>query len=195
MAATVTGICNLALQKLGAKRIDDIDQDTRNAIECKECYELLRDKELRAHRWIFATKEVSLAPLTVPPAVLAFSRDYVYQLPSDCLRLLPPQHADGNYNWRDWIRAGNKVYSDEGDELVINYIARVEDPSEFDSTFVEALACKIAHHLCWALLNSNTRKADIEKEYKMALNEAKRTNALERIPEETTEDTWISVRR
>ena len=92
-----TEICNRALQKLGAQRIADLDEGTKNARECKACYSILRDAELRAHPWNFAITREQLAADAMAPA---FGRARAFPLPSGFLRLLP-SYPEENLNSKD----------------------------------------------------------------------------------------------
>ena len=182
---SVVQICNLALQKLGASHIVSLTEDSKGARECNLAYEPVRDAELRAHTWNFAKARVVLAPdSTAPP----FGFDYQFTLPSDFLRLHPVDEET------DWTIEGNKLLTNDGDTLNLGYIKRVTDPNIFDSTFVEVLAARLAMELAEPITQSNTKKDFAVKEYKRALLEARRVNAIENVSVEPPTDRWISVR-
>jgi hypothetical protein len=189
--ASETDICNRALQKLGAKRITSLEQDSVNARACNASYESLRDAELRAHPWSFATTRTSLAADSDAPE---WGRANAFQLPSDFLCLLPVYPEDNSLD-TDWIIEGQKIYTDDDDPLYVRYTRRETDPNVFDSLFREALASRIALELCEELTQSNTKKADLRVDYKDSIREARRTNAIEKIAAEPPEDSWITARR
>jgi hypothetical protein len=186
MATSDVSICNLALQKLGAARITALTDDSRNARSCNACYTLERDKELRAHPWTFATKRIVLAPDATAPA---FDFDYAFSIPQDCLRILPP-----NTYALDWKFESNKILTNAGDTLNLVYTARIEDPTVYDPCFVEALACKMAWHMCEEITQSNQKKADVASEYKFAIADAKKSNAFEKLSDTPPEDSWVAAR-
>lgn len=67
MAVTDTSICNMSLGRIGAKRIDDITDDTdtkSEAIQCRLHYAQTRDALLRSHWWRFASARADLAVVT-----------------------------------------------------------------------------------------------------------------------------------
>lgn len=185
--ASEVSICNMALQKLGASRITSLNEDSRNARSCNACYSTLRDSELRKRSWGFARKQAQLAASTTEPL---FGYEYAYLKPSDCLRILPPNDATV-----DWRTVGRYIYTDWGAPLDLEYIFRVTDPNQMDDTFREALACKMAHHMCEEITQSNQKKADALLEYRAAIAEARQVNAFEDISAEPPEDSWISARR
>jgi len=189
MAVSDVDICNLALQMLGAASITGLppSDTSTNAKACNACYEKLRDKELRVNRWGFAKRRVVLAPDATAPA---FDFLYAFSWPSDCLRPLRPQ----NRNDCDWQFENKKILTNDGDTLNLVYIARVTDPNNFDAAFVEALAAKMAWHMCEAITQSNTKKADALKAYDRIIAEAKLANSIEQVPEDPADDLWITAR-
>jgi len=195
MATSEVSICNLALQKNGSGRIVSLTEDSPQARECNACYEAMRDLELRKHRWSFAIKRVSLPEDVTAPE---FGPARYFTLPSDFLRLIEPDEAT-NYNTLDWRiesnAAGAKaIATNDAAPLEIRYVWRAIDPTVFDAAFVEALACRIALQTCEKLTQSNAKKADIREEYKDAIREARRTNAIEGVSAESPVDTWITAR-
>lgn len=191
MAVSDVAICNLALQKIGAARIASLSDADENARACNACYELLRDRELRSNRWKFAIKRATLAPHSTTPD---FTYLYAFLLPSDCLRVLFP--ARTALDWKIENHEGDPaILTNDGDTLEIRYVARVTDPTKFDALFVESFACKIAWHLCEAITQSNTKKDSVLNEYKMAIAEARRMNAIELGVLKQPVDEWLTARQ
>ena len=191
MAVSEVTICNLALQKLGEARITSLSEDSPRARSCNAAYEFIRDRELRAHKWNFAKKRATLAPSSVTPD---FDFDDAFPLPTDFLRLLPPNTS--SLDWQIENHEGSpSILTNDGDTLEIVYIARITDTAKFDMLFVEMLACKLALHLCEDRTQSNTKKADIQAEYRELRREARLINAFENGSEEPPEDSWLLARR
>ena len=189
--ASETEICNRALQKLGAQRIADIEEASKNGRECKACYAILRDAELRAHPWNFAiTREQLAASATAP----AFGRARSFPLPSDFLRLLP-SYPEENLNSKDWQIEDGAIFTNDSAPLNIRYVQQVTDPNTMDSLFREALASRMALELCEIITQSNTKKADAKDDYTATIRMAKHTNAIENVPQASAEDTWITARQ
>ena len=61
MATTILAVCNRALSKIGAPRINTLSEDTPSAVAVGACFPSLPDWVLRAYRWRFALKRVVLA--------------------------------------------------------------------------------------------------------------------------------------
>ncbi|MGH8595149.1 MAG: hypothetical protein ACREXT_00670 [Gammaproteobacteria bacterium] len=191
MATSNVSICNLALQKLGAARIAALDEASKNARECNACFEAQRDRELRANRWKFAITRVTLAPsATIPDFFYA----HAFLLPSDCLRpIFPPIYG---LDWKVELHTGvPAILTNFGDTLELRYVARITDATVFDALFVEALACKIAWHLCEAITQSNSKKQAVQSEYVLAMREARKMNAIEIGVQISPPDEWLLARQ
>lgn len=191
MAVSNVSICNLALQKLGAKRISSLSDATENARECNAAFDTIRDREIRANRWKFAIKRTTLAPHSTTPD---FTYTYAFLLPNDCLRVLFPARV--GLDWKIENHEGSPaILTNDGDTLEVRYVAQITDPTKFDMLFVEALACKLAWHLCEAITQSNSKKEAALAEYKMAIAEARKMNAIELGVLKQPPDEWITARQ
>jgi len=197
--ASIIQVANRALTKLGAARIISLSDDNKQARAINSCYEDLRDDELRAHRWQFAIKRTSLAALTDAPA---FGYTYQYELPSDFLRLdmvndeYPAAIMD-NYigaEYVDWVIEGNRILTDIGAPLKLRYGAQITDVTEWDVNFREALASRIAYEICEDLTQSDTKKQFAMQDYRRAIGQAIRVNAIERPPVMPPDDQWVVSR-
>jgi len=144
MAISETSIANMALARIGAGRINNIDtDDSTKAIQCRLHYSQVRDALLRSHWWRFATDRVVLSQDASDPD---FEWDNQFVLPNDFLRMK---------NWHDDNGSPRGIsrysYSIEGDRFLTNedsvsivYIKQVTDPAKFDSLFVEVLVLSLA---------------------------------------------------
>ncbi len=189
--ASVVGICNRALQKLGAKSITSLTEDSVNARECAACYEDLRLSELQSHRWNFAIQRDALAADATAPA---WGRANSFELPATCLKLLAPYPED-NLNDRDYIIEGRKILTNESAPLYVRFVADVTDPNVMSPIFREALACKMALEMCEKLTQSNTKKGAIAQDYDLEIKRARKANAFEVVPQTSPDPSWITARQ
>lgn len=183
--ASEVSICNRALQKLGAARITSLSDNSVNARACNAAYSDVRDAVLRSHPWQFAIKRASLASSTTAPA---HTYTYAFPLPSDCLRLLPPDYDDV-----DWQIEGNAILTNDT-TCEIRYLAQITDPNAMDPMFREVLSCRLALEMCEELTQSNSKLEGIMAQLKLATTEARRNNAFERRSETPQTDSWILAR-
>ena len=65
--ADAVSICNLALQRVGAKAISKLTEDTTAGRACNRVYAQARDSELRTHPWSFARERVTSPPTAPTP--------------------------------------------------------------------------------------------------------------------------------
>ena len=191
-------ICNLALQRLGARSIAALTEDTTAGRECNRVYEHARDSELRAHPWSFARIRAELAADSTDPL---FGYAKQYQLPSDYVRLLPARNVANNVTVLggidpniDWQIEGRKILTDDTAPLQIVYLKKVTDPNDFDALYQDLLVSRIAMDIAEKVTQSNTKKANAETRYAATKAEAKKANAFERPPQEAPADPWVVAR-
>lgn len=144
--ASVVGIVNSALIKLGADRIISLSDDSVEARLASAQYEKLKDEVLRSHPWNFALARSRLGRLSSAPV---FGYACQFALPSDCLRVL--MLGDGHARY---AIEGRRLLADRKEAEIV-YIARVADPNLFDPQFRETLACRLAADLAYPLTNSS----------------------------------------
>lgn len=190
MAASQTDICNRALQRLGAQRIQSINDQSPAARACLTCYYPVRDAVLRSHRWGFAIQRFQLAASSTPPV---FGPANYFPLPTGWLKVLSPD-AKMNWNFRDWIIESNQIVSDMSAPLSVRIVMSIEDTTKYDPCFVEAFAARMAWEMCEQVTQSNTKKADCKTAFDLAIGEAKKANAIEQVPQRPEEDEWVTAR-
>ena len=179
-----TDICNSALVKLGAERINNINEDNKRARLCLEQYEKIKQRVLRSHNWTCAIKRSVLPKLV---SVLAFGEENLFQKPLDCLRIVSIS-VDSPYKLE-----GDKILSYEN-ELQISYITSTTPEEKFDACLREAIACALAADLCYAINQSNNMKAQLLQEYEFWIGEARSFNSQEITPDNYLFDTWSDSR-
>jgi len=197
--ASQVEIANRALTKLGAARIISFGDDNKQARAVQSMFTIVRDAELRAHLWSFAVKRASLAALTSTPD---WGFDYEYELPSDCLRLIQVNDTYQGPDLSDYRNSSTAEYMLEGGKILANYVAplkiryirREEDTAQWDSTFVEAFACRLAAEMAEDLTQSNQKKDAAWKEYQQAISIAIRSGAVEQQPQDMPDDSWVLSR-
>lgn len=199
MATSDVAIANLALTKIGDLRITALSDNTKPAREINAVYGMLRDKLQRTYNWRFCVKRAALAADVATPV---FDYSYQYSIPTDCLRVLQINAYYPAPDLSDLISSGGQEYVIEGGKILtrssgvlnLRYLARIEDTTRFDSSFDEAFSALIAYNVCEALTQSDAKKNAALRDYRMALMDAVRANAIENPPESLADQTWITVR-
>lgn len=178
---SVTKICNSALGKIGASRINNYDDSTESnpsAIQCRNHYEVVRDSLLRSHVWSFAVQRASLSADATTPA---FEYDYQFTLPADCLRLLKIYEGENYTELADTytIESGKILSNDSTCNIV--YIKRITDPVKFDAMFVEVLILSLALKLIGPLAGGAPKlQQSIQIELDEIMRRARTVNLQER---------------
>tara|TARA_R110000823_G_scaffold20417_1_gene62524 strand:+ start:41 stop:616 length:576 start_codon:yes stop_codon:yes gene_type:complete len=183
-------ICNLALQRVGAKSISSLTEDTTAGRACNRVYEQARDSELRAHPWSFARERIKIAADSTDPIFGAAKK---YAIPTDCLRILTTNGVDATPVQDDWQIEGRFILTDDGSPVSLVYIKQVTDENTFDALFVELLIARIAMDVAEKVTQSNKKKESALLHYREVRKEAKRVNAFERPPQALPEDLWVKV--
>lgn len=186
----ITDCWNRALGKLGAGRVASVNDQSPKARACQSCYDVLRQAELAANPWNFAVQRFNL-PASATAEI--FGLYTAYPLPAGWLRVLPPDPAM-NYQDRDWIIEGNNVLSTNTAPLPVKLIMDIQDTSQWHPLFLEGVAGRMAWEMCEELTQSNTKKADLQTAYNVCIREAKKQNAIQKVPQLAVEDSWITVR-
>jgi hypothetical protein len=196
MAAPVA-IANSALVLIGQDPIISLDDGSKRAIACKTQYDIVRQSELRAHRWGFAMKRAELAALATVP-ISQF--DFAYAMPVDLLRLDFVGDTFVGLSLTDYRTSDESEFAIEGREILTNkpaplnirYVYDVIDGSQFDALFTDALANRLA------LSVTETLRASVPKllpeMYAQIISRAYQVNAIERPPVPLADDSWIMSR-
>lgn len=186
---SVTQIQNSALIKLGAEQINDEDDANKRARLVKEQYPKVRDDLLRAHPWRFAVARVALTPISPKPDNF-FDFDYVFQLPSDCLRPIGNNLCDTD----PWAVEDRYFVCDQATVILI-YIKQVTNVSKFDDNFCEVLAWCLAADIAYALTQNVAREQSAQGSRDKALMTARSFNAQQGSPPRVSADGFVRARR
>jgi len=185
-------ICNSALIKLGAERINALTDDNKRARLCQEQYTKIKNRVLRSHPWKFAIKRSKLSPVSFTPE---FGTENYFEQPLDCIRIVG---AMADY---DTSKTTEYHYSVEGRQIVseldiinLKYITSNVLEAYFDEDFKEALSCALAHDLCYAINQSSTQKQELFQEYEFWIGQARSHGAMEITVDNLEYNTWTGSR-
>ncbi|MCW5623336.1 MAG: hypothetical protein KIT73_01290 [Burkholderiales bacterium] len=197
--ASQVEIANRALQKLGSWRIASLSDDTKLGRTVNVAWATVRDAELRGKNWSFAMTRANLGALTEVPA---FGYGNQFLLPPECLRVVqvgedwvtPTLSYYRSSSDRDWMIEGRKILTDRPAPLPVRYVQRVEDTQQWDATFVEAFASKLAHEICEDVTGSSSKQESARLQYQDAIRVAIRANAIELPPQGLPDNSWVTGR-
>jgi hypothetical protein len=185
MATDIVEIANSALAKIGGASIVSLDDGSRESNLVKLRYNPVRRIVLRMHPWNCAIERTLLAPLAETPE---FGFDNIFQLPSQCLRLIEISPLDVFYRIE-----GRKILANET-SLELRYVKDETDVSKLDELLSEAIACYLAWDMAFALTQSNTAREFAWKQFETIKRQAKSIDAQEERDYELTADTFLDAR-
>lgn len=190
--ATIVGICNEALIRLGSPTITDLTDSQPEAVKCNAIFTAMRDNLLRAHPWNFALKRQKLPKESNEPA---FGYSSQFTLPADFIRVVAVFDRDTVEGCPPSYKLeGLKVLADV-ETVYLLYVSRVTDPNAMPPDFRHALSIRIAAELAGNLAESTAMREALQEEFRReALPIARAVDALEDSPRMIPESDWVAVR-
>lgn len=195
MSLTQTDICNQALVRIGSKRISSINDDTKAANLCLEVWASTVGEVSRCGQWNCLLKRAELGRLTEAPA---FEWDYQYQLPADFVSMV--QLNGIIYHGQpqdDWEIEGRRLLTD-AETAQVRYVALVEDVSQWDALFADAVVVLMASKMAVAIRQDESMASNLRNEYeRITLSRARQRDGNEKKRvrySPTSESTFIAAR-
>lgn len=186
---TTVGLCNHALVLCGASPITALTDDTPNARALNAIYENARKSILTECRWTFALTRSTLATSATTMAFLYDDESYVYNRPSNVLRIW--QMSDIEAIWRE---EGAYIISNTA-SLGTLYTFDHSEVGLWRLRFVEAFIDKLCSEICFMILNSaNKAQAFLEKYQKITLPRAMAEDSQTGMHQEVIDDAWLKAK-
>ena len=187
MSISATSLCNMALGRIGAKRLNDLAEDSSvEAIHCNLHYEQTRDALLKSHIWRFALGRSELSEDTESPD---FEWNHQYILPDDYLRQVGLYCTENSY-----AMEGQRLLTND-DEVNLRYIRKITDPAQLTPLYVEVLVLQLAIKLVMPLSQDKVLRRELLDELAPLLADAKMVNRTETNTVGKDElDTWLDSR-
>lgn len=161
-------------------------------------YNNVRDSLLTEYRWNFSMKRGEW-PADVAPT--EFGERNIYSFPDDCLEVVgvrDPQQNDRNEyadNRESYISSrnfykieGRSIVGNLGDPAKVYYTTNERTEAEFHPLFVTALILALANRVGYKSTGSRRNREDLEARMLRAIDQAKRSDAIETSPDYLT--TW-----
>lgn len=200
--ASQADILSLAASILGKPAVTSINDPSNVARVFLVEYDLLRRALLTGRAtWRFSIKRAKLPALTTAPASGPYTTQYA--LPTDCLRVLLAGDTWPGMDLSDYRQGptdagylveGRNILCDYGGQLSLKYVADITDTTQFDAWFVVYLAAELAWTCCERLTGSDAKQEAALKRKENALVQGAASNALENVPEQHADESWILAR-
>lgn len=194
MAETKLEIVNRGLQRIGARRLASLVENSRERLEVDAVYNPIVRQELMGHRWTFAIKRALIMVDGTPPV---FGKSFRYALPEDYLRMAPRDPTEMTFAKDSLVESGF-ILTNFGGDLNLRYVFDVTtlpDPeAEFHPLFANAVSMRLAMELAETLTQSGSKLDRVERAYTFYINLARRIDAIEQGPIMSEIDETVAVR-
>lgn len=178
MITTTTDVCNLALARLGARRLTDFDDDTTTeAKACRLQFDIIRDSLLRRHQWDFATASVMLEEGADPP-ISEYAK--AWDMPADCVRIIRLSSGDSAKPIQDFARRGRSILTQDYTEIELVYVTNGTEIETWDSLFIQAVMLSLAKAIAGDVTQNPALAQECQQELEaLALPAAQTADARE----------------
>jgi len=187
MTVTAVDIANMALSVLDEAPIGSLEDNDKAARLCKLHYETTREAELSKHSWAFAIKTATLTGIDTDSDATGESLDWQFDLPADCLRLLPLTYDNTLTGVPiSWELRDGKLYSDQESPRKVRYIANLTDPDDWNALFTEVMMAALSVKLALPLTHKTGMLQVAQQAYDRALEAALAVTPSNAPPPSTT---------
>ena len=185
-------ICRDALQILGDKSIVSLEENSKEARQCKIAYPRAVETVLRSYPWSCALRRVTLAKSAEASAFGAWNR---YRRPVDDIQVLPLT-TTGETNGLPVVYQleGRFILCDLEAPLNYRYITSDLDPIDMPPDLRRAISGQLAVRLAEVLTGSQSKLNMALTLYRSDLNEAKANDMKEDGTGEILSSSWLEAR-
>jgi hypothetical protein len=168
-----------------------MDDNSTRARIMKTQYTTRRKALLESHPWNFAISYVEVALIDPTPDDIEMDYDYVFQLPSNCLRVLKTDLTSLD-EWEEI--EGNRIACSSA-ELKVKFIKDIDDVTKFKGRFAETLAWDLAADTAKIITGSDSTAEAVKKSYIEYLRESRSFDAQVGLKDRVQSDEWFFSRR
>lgn len=193
-------VANKALYKIGAKRLASLNDGSPNSIIINDIYETCLTELLEEHPWSFAIQTVTLSTLTLATALpnMNDGMSYAYGLPANFLKVYMLS-VDCRYRIEmiktPYVTTPTlALISDQSTLAGMRYIFLNDDPTTYNSKFLDALSCKLAKACCFKISEASSMAQQMEADYDRALMSAMSNDSNNMSPDQAQADEWFIAR-
>lgn len=166
---TKLDLFNLALALIPHDiRVTDEDEETTEAIRCREHWDAARKSVLTAREWGWLVRETPACCGTV------LGGGWMYDTPQDALLVLGLCAPDGRRIRADAVNGALRALEPYA---AVRYLPDEPDPDAWPFAVQEAIVAEVAARICPVLTDNPTRSAQLRQEAVAKLEEAGRQDA------------------
>lgn len=176
---------NYALALLPHDRtVESEDEDSTEALRCRQTWEAARLSVLASHDWGFLTEELQIAGAQC-------DRGWLYLRPPRCVRVLGLFDRHGRRVRADALRGG---FVTREPCASVRFVRDEPNPSRLPPLVQEALACELASRLAPVITGNRPKTAELVAAAREKLAVAWQADAEETAWHGTEGDTFLRAR-
>lgn len=191
MPLTKTGICNLALARIGAPTVEDVDTSAeagnKGALACLTAFDQVVKEVARAGRWNCLKRRTTLDQIQDAPEFgpkPEFQWAFSYWLPENCVRVIQVNGvdcmADGQSDFYEI--EGRKILTD-AETVELQYISVNDCYNDWDPMMVDCVVVLLASKISFEIRQDSGLGDQLRAEYeRVTLPRARSRNGNERHP-------------
>lgn len=189
----ITEISNLALDYLDEAPLTSIDDNSAVGRWFKRNFWPIAWSLMRRHPWNFAMTRTMLPASATAPA---FGWSYAYDVPVDCLRVMPLTCDGGEESQTIKHKVeGTQILANEPAPRPVRYVRRVDNTGQFDQQFTDVLAMALAQKASHFITGKASYAQQIGQQLQAAMQDAQGIDALEGTPDDPEDDFWERARQ
>ncbi len=170
----IEDVCNMALSHIGKPNITSVNENSVEAINCKNQYNRSRILSLSYSPWTFATKTAYLAQVNENPHSDVW--EFAYDIPNDSLnchmRVLEESESPLEKNLPHDIHLENgKLYCNISNVRLF-YVFDQTNINSWPMYFTNAVSYNLAYQIAPNLLRSKRDIKDVYETYRGAIDKA-----------------------
>lgn len=202
--STKIEIVNLALTLFGSRRVQSLAVSNEITRTVNTIYPQALDMALTALNWTFARQEAKLALIrraTEAGVQPVDGWEFLYAQPAKCLkaRRVFAQGQGGKDDPDPFAEcldplSSVKALATDVEDAYAQFTIRIEDTTQYDAPFVDALSAGLASKICLPLTKDKQLAGAMVQLYKNAISEAARRNVSRQKPKKRQTGGFISSR-
>ncbi len=165
-----SGIVRQAFRLMERDPLSSLADDTPEAIDAKEQFEIAMDEVLGRVDWSWASKRAELSPSE--PAVPDADLPYFFVLPGDVLRLREVGPTGTKYR-----HDADGLYCAENGPLMVRYTSRLRNESRMPALVKTTVAFRLAFLLGPFWVQTASKIDALEQRYERSLKQAAREDS------------------
>lgn len=186
MASSLVEIYNIALIHLGVSSTI-ISTSDELASSFNVSWPSVSDQVARAYNWN-CLRNVDIWAPTTDEVVDSETYSHIFTLPENCVRVVSVDR-----NELPWEVRKRKLLTVTSAPKVVWTEKVPTDVGQLDACFVAAVSIRLAWATCFKITQSNNLKEQLQRDFRLAMIEARSIDSQEGTPDSMGEGSWVDT--